>query len=545
MPSKSKNKPDLSSRYDQLAFDFQAVIESARVLSKEEVVTKGQEGADGEPYSPVSETADYMKRSVQFEQAWETTIQQARKLLLNKNALELYAEFITDLKAQIERGVPRTPKLARLLEQVVTRGLGVRREHFWIEKPQPGGTQWRVVNWDLGGIERHLRENLVGPDFLNAVTELDGAWGGRTPLVGASDVSQHRSAVPVPARFFKRSVPFVLNNAAGALFSLQDDKPRYDNLFDPKPNDELLRWMLIDPSYQDELEPEDYQRCLASAMDVGQYKFDLKHLLKADKYVPDIVFRDGSLFPQDAYLDNFVVENKRGEFTREAIREMLDCLSYAQSVGVIYCGVTKHVQLRVFSAVVDWFVARHIDRNWEVGSYTLNDGEAMSLLLASPEFVGDSLQSLVSTCLIRRSFTTRANLNTRTNLDNLDAYFQSYENQYGVDIRPYRQLCQVAHLYMFFMGHSKSPQQQLPRYEFFYSSTMGQPWIIVQKILSALQYCGLDADRDHSFMADKPIIYLIPRVTQQAHTLSKDVGKYIDTNTGQWIMARYRSMLKE
>src|SRR5438105_12622415 len=42
---------------------------------------------------------------------------------------------------------------------------------------------------------------------------------------------------------------------------------------------------LIDPSYQDELDGEDYQRCLASAMDVGQYKFDLEFLLKADKRV--------------------------------------------------------------------------------------------------------------------------------------------------------------------------------------------------------------------------------------------------------------------
>lgn len=546
MSRKPKTKSVLSSPYEQLPLDFQTVIESARVLSREEVVNRSQEGTDGEElYNPVAETADYMKRAVQFEEAWETTVQQARRTLLEKNALELYLEFIIDLKSQIEQGVPKTPRLTRLLEQVVIRGLGVKREHFWIEKPQRGGTQWRMVNWDLDGIERHLEGSIVGPNFLNPIDASESVWGDRAPIVGASDVSQHRSAVPVPARFFKRSVPFVLNNSAGALFSLQENKPRYDNLFDPKPNDELLRWMLIDPSYQDELEPEDYQRCLASAMDVGQYKFDLRYLLKADKCVPDIVLRDGSLFPQDAYLDNFVVENKRGEFTREAIREMLDCLSYAQSVGVVYCGVTKNVQLRVFSAILDWFVARHIDRNWGVGSYTLSDGQAMSLLLASPDFVGDNLKSLVSTCLIRRSFTTRANLNTRANLDDLDSYFRSYEHQSDVDIRPYRQLCQMAHLYMFFMGHSKSPQQQLPRYEFFYSSMMGQPWLIVQKLLSALQYCGLDVDRDHSFMADKPIVYLIPRVTQQAHVLSRDVGKYIDTNTGQSIMARYRTMLRE
>jgi hypothetical protein len=78
-------------------------------------------------------------------------------------------------------------------------------------------------------------------------------------------------------------------------------------------------------------------------MDVGQYKFDLEYLLKADRHRPDLILRDGSLFPQDAYLDNFAIPNKRGDFTREAIREMLDCLSYAKLLNVIYCGVSKNV----------------------------------------------------------------------------------------------------------------------------------------------------------------------------------------------------------
>src|SRR5204862_6753933 len=126
------------------------------------------------------------------------------------------------------------------------------------------------------------------------------------------------------------------------------DAPKFDNVFNPRPDDALLRWMLIDPSYQDDLEPEDYQRCLASAMDVGQYKFDLEYLMMANK-PPDVIFRDGSLFPQDAYLDNFVIENRRGDFTREAIRQMLLALVYAKDTSLIYCGVSKNVQLKMYS----------------------------------------------------------------------------------------------------------------------------------------------------------------------------------------------------
>jgi hypothetical protein len=301
--------------------------------------------------------------------------------------------------------------------------------------------------------------------------------------------------------------------------------------------------MLIDPSYQDELEQEDYERCIASAMDVGQYKFDINYLMKTDRR-PDIIFRDGSLFPQDAYETNYILESRRGEFTREAIRELLNSLLYADTSEIVYCGVAKNVLLKVYSAVVDWYIERYIDKNWSAGNYTLNDGQAMSLLLSTPSFVGSDLQQVVATCLIRRSFTTRATLNTRTNLGQLDSYFDSLQEAHrDIDITPYRQLCDIAHVYMFFMGHSKSPQQQLPRYEFYFPTTKASPSETAGRLLAALRICGLMDDHDHSFMADQPVTYLLPSVTQHAHQLSKDVGKQIDTATGQWIMSRYKRMI--
>lgn len=541
MPRKPRSSS--SDKHQQLKLDFDTVISSAQVLSREEIALKSQTNVDQQDYDPIGRTTEYMRRAVQIEEAWETTIQAARTALLGVDARSIYFDFLCDLKVQIEQNSAKSANQAKLLEAVAVRGLGMTRQHLRIDSPVRGGTRWRVhLNRDL--VQQHIGTHIVGKYFLNPIQVNSTLWEDHSLLVGASDVSQHRSAVPVPARFFKRSVPFVLNNAAGTLFTFQDNVPRYDNVFNPKPDETLLRWMLIDPSYQDELDREDYERCIASAMDVGQYKFDLEYLLKANKRPPDIIFRDGSLFPQDAYVDNFVIESKRGDFTREAIRELLSCLSYAREVGVVYCGVSKNVQLKVYSAVVDWFIAKHIDSNWEIGNYTLNDGQAMSLLLSSPSFTANNLEQSVATCLVRRSFTTRANLNTRTNIFDLDSYFRIYQNQHQeVDITPFKRLCDIAHVYMFFVGHSKSPQQQLPRYEFFYTESLGPVLTVSQKVLSALQYCGLMNDDDHSFMSDKPVTYLIPSVTQQAHLLSKNVGKYIDSGTGQWIMSRYRGML--
>jgi len=527
-----------SDQYQQLPFDFEAVIESSEVLSRDDVSSRLHE----QGYDPVEKTTAYMQRAVQIEEAWETTIQQARNELLELDPRALYLEFFLDMQQQIEQNGPRAGALASLVETVGVRGLGMTRSLVAIDKPRAGATRWKI-RLDVDAIRDHLAQHILGDKFLTPIKAGKSLGRGPSPLIGASDVSQHRSAVPVPARFFKRNVPFVLNNAAGALFSVEDGQPKYTNVFNPRPSDELLRWMLIDPSYQDELEPEDYERCIASAMDVGQYKFDLDYLIKSDKR-PDLIFRDGSLFPQDAYLDNFVLESKRGDFTREAIRELLSCLNYVSEVGTVYCGVSKNVQLKVYSAIVDWYIERYIDTSWTIGNYTLNDGQAMSLLLSAPSFVESDLQQVISTCLIRRSFTTRANLNTRANLTDLDAYFDNYQSQHqDFDIAPYRRLCHLAHVYMFFIGHSKSPQQQLPRYEFFHGPKFESPFEIAQAILTAVRTCGLMNDNDHSFMSDKPITYLIPSVTQQAHLLSKDVGKYIDTATGQRIMARYRSMV--
>lgn len=520
---------------DQFSFDFDKIVEAAEVLSGEQVAEK----ANVTGYDPVEKTTEYMHRTVKFEESWETTVQQARNELLQKDAREIYFDFLSDICNQIENDSPKAERYSELLEKVAIQGFGMSREEIDIQKPIRGGTRWRV-KFNKVEVERHLSSHIVGKNFLNEI-KIDENLP--EPFsIGSSDVSQHRSAVPFPSRFFKRAVPFVLNNAAGSLFRMEDGKGQYDNLFKPKPDEDMLRWMLIDPSYQDELNGEDYQRCLASAMDVGQYRFDYEFLLKSDNR-PTVILRDGSLFPQDAYLDNFIILNKRGEFVREAIREFLACLNYAKLVGTIYCGVSKAVRLRVYSAVTDWYIARHIDNSWEVGNYTLNDGQAMTLLLSSPDFVGDNLSEAIATCLIKRSFTTRANLNVKAGTTNdFDSYFQNYESHHQHEahlIADYKALCGIAHLYMCFIGHAKSPQQQLPRYEFFYDESFGDAEKIVSKILTSLQHCGLTIDYDHSLMSTEPITYLLPNVAQQAHKLSKDVGRQIDQNTKQWIMARY------
>jgi hypothetical protein len=540
-----RKKLPLADPDEKTLWDFATVIDEGKVYSKEEVAASTKPEEARTEYSPIDQTATYMQRAVRFEEVWETTIADARTRLLKVDARELFVDFFDDLVAQAKAGGPKAGRYVALLELVGIRGFGFTKEMLSFDRAPKGGAGCRI-HYKPKLVRKHIEDHVCGEHFLNILTVDHSAWDGRSPLVCASDVSQHRSAVPIPARYFKRTVPFVLNNAAGTVFTLHGGEAKYDNVFNPRPDESLLRWMLIDPSYQDELEPEDYNRCLASAMDVGQYKFDLEYLMKKDGRRPDIIFRDGSLFPQDAYLDNFFIDNKRGEFTREAIREFLACLTWAKEMPFVYCGVSKNVQLKIYSSVLDWFIAKNIDKTWDFGSYTFNDGEAMSMLLSSGTFVGSKLKNLIATCLIRRSFTTRANLNTRAQVENLAPYFAHYQSQHeDIDITPFVRLCEIGHVYMFFMGHSKNPQQRLPRYEFFIHDGLGPANMVPHRVLAALQTCGIEGDEDHSFMSEKPVTFLIPSVTQQAHILSKDVGKHIDSATGQWIMSRYKKLISK
>jgi len=559
-----RKKINHESTHIQLAMNFDQVLKSGTTLSRDEVL------GEMTGYDPIEKTAEYMRQLVESQRQWETTIQKAREGLMQSNPRELYYDFLQDLKRQIENNSTQSERLSKLLEQVAIRGLGMTPRHVQIRRPPRGSSRWKVDLDDQLIIE-HLQKHVIGKYFINSVKADNSLWNDGNFLIGSSDVSQHRSDVPTNARFFHRTVPFWLNNAAGSIIRVVNGVAQYDQgKFEPQPSQKLLEWMLIDPSYQDELEPEDFNRCTATSMDIGQYIFDNDHLLSATKTAPDIVLRDGSLFPQDAYLDNCFIDNRRGEFTREAISRLRACLNSSRDFDRIYCGVAKNVRLKVYSALVDWYVSRFIDQTWNVGGYTMTDGQSMTLLLSSPDLQQDNWNTVYSTCLIRRSFTTRATLNTKTDLDNINVYFQnllkrlteqsdslsneSYfqrkdPNFYKSIIKLYQNVCESFHTYIFFLSHSQQPNHLLPRYEFLDISSdksPKDPETVVRQIWTAIKLCGFHVDSDHSFMSADPIKYMIPAITQQAHNYSKDVGKSItDVTVKQRLWNRYNELVNE
>ena len=528
---KMNDKPD-TAKGGGASLDFGSFIKEAKAFSRADILN----------YSPVDQATRYVAKAVRLEKHWEDNVRKARDMLLQRNAAELYQKFFDDLAGRVNGGALQSPLFARTLENVAYNGFGMSREHLRITPPKKGGARYRV-SIDADKIKARLEESISGGTFLRTYEAKNAAsWRGRAPRVAGSDVSQHTSEIPVPGRFFQWTAPIVLNNAAGVLRS---ENGEIENLFNPRPDDELLRWMLIDPSYWEEMDPPDYRQCLTSAMDVGQYAFELDYLLRRDTAAADVIFRDGSLFPQDAYADNYVLDGRRGEFVRRAIQGLLACFSYAKELTSmpLYCGVVKSVQLKMFSALMDWFIADSIDSDWDFSGYTLNDGTAMNILLSHPSYRRGE-DSVVGTCLIRRSFSTRANLNRKVPSGNLEKYLLRFEEEHPhISMDPFKSLCEIGNLQMFFLGHSASPQQMIPRYEFFHHPRMGEPVDCAASVLAAVQHDGLSVDSDHSHMSKDTIEYLIPTATFTSHEISKKVGEYIDRETGAKIMSRIQTAI--
>ena len=193
--------------------DSQLEINFDEVISSAEVHSRPQEGTSQE-YDPLATTAEYMRHVVEIEQAWETTFQKARETLLQTKPQQLYFDFLMDLKHEIEQNSSKSEALSKLLEAVAIRGLGMSKQQIRVSQPSKGGTR-RKVDIDAEAVQKHLDDHILGEYFLNPITIDETVWDGRLPVIGASDVSQHRSAVP---DFFRR-IPFVLNNAAGTLYT--------------------------------------------------------------------------------------------------------------------------------------------------------------------------------------------------------------------------------------------------------------------------------------------------------------------------------------
>jgi hypothetical protein len=465
----------------------------------------------------------------------------------------LYFSFlkdcVTDLKSADKA---RQYKFAKQINNVAIMGLGIWQEDIGLTSA--GREVLKISgepNWTA--IKEHVEQTVFGNYFIEEYTVPSDniLWGGQFPLrMSACDASQHRFKLKVP--FNKTwATPVVVNNSGGTIKEGKDKSSNWKHVVVPKDTREYENWVILGPDDYAEMDEGDYEWAAKSSMDVGEFFVEETFIFKHGGLAlrPDVHFRDGRIFPQD-HLMNCKIENRHGQLTREAIYRMTSSIENANRLKILYCGVAKQVELKVYSTLISWYITKIMAKeSWNPTGQIISDSEMMRNLLFLPEFAATTFGKLLITCPIKRRFETASNLNRRTrkqvqnDLDSLDRVY------HGRDITA-RDIVNEAlkvSVVMFFAGHSRTDELYIPRYEFvpppdFFGAGSQN---IVYKVLSALRLATFDIDEDHLWGLEEPIRTLIPMPILIAHDLSKKMGEELASNFIQRTTAEFIRRLRE
>ncbi|MDE2852900.1 MAG: hypothetical protein OXN88_01885 [Chloroflexota bacterium] len=491
--------------------------------------------------SAVDQSADFMIEADLLGEQKEV-VDKARKLLQSEDPRELFYAFLRDSISDLQTAQSGQRYLiARQIDDVALAGLGIWQEDLGL---RPIKNSLRVSGrpeWDR--IKQHINDTVLGEYFLQKreVPDNQTIWGTTFPLrLSACDASQHRLKLKVPTNTVWAS-PVIVNNAGGVIKELSQPDVQWRNIAVPRGLREYEDWVILGPADYAEMEEGDYEWSAKSAMDVGQFFVEETFIFRhggASK-PPDVHFRDGRVFPQDKLM-NSTIENRHGQLTREAIDRMVSTCGEAQKQGILFCGVAKQVQLKVYSTLINWYISRCMERvDWNPTLKSINDTEMMRHLLPVHEFHADFNAVLVATPIVRR-FHTTSNLNrrTRSQVENDMSRLAQVHHNRNRTARDIAEEALKLDVVMFFAGHARTNEQFLPRYEYVRNGNNHVDRDLT-RVLSALRSATFDMDTDHLRGLDEPINTLVPTPVLVAHHISKSVGGELALSFKQRTLARF------
>ncbi len=500
----------------------------------------------------VIRTADYLTAASLLDEE-KDVLQETLGKLTKENPRELYLAFLKDcVQALKVADKAQQYRFARQLNDVGIMGLGLWQEDIGLTAS--GQQTLRITgepNWAI--IKEHIDQTIFGEYFIEEYNvPVDNAlWGSEFPLrMSACDASQHRGKLKVP--FNKTwATPIIVNNSAGTIKERQGEKPKWKHVAVPKDTREYEDWVIVGPDDYAEMDEGDYEWAAKSSMDVGEFfveeTFIFKHGGLSQK--PDVHFRDGRVYPQD-HLMNCRIENRHGQLTREAIYRMVSTVRTATELKILYCGVAKQVQLKVYSTLIDWYITKIMGKTgWNPTKQVISDSEMIRNLLYRNDFSAATFEKVYLICPILRRFETASNLNRRTRnqvVNDLNSLNKTYHSR-GITARDIVNEALKIEVVMFFAGHSRSDELYIPRYEFVVpnKSSLQNLHDLICKTLSALRLATFDTDEDHLWGLDEPIKTLIPMPILVAHDLSKKMGEELASNFTQRAMAEFIKRMRE
>jgi hypothetical protein len=523
--------------------------ERGQSLSFEETLSRLEAERRVDP--AVTRAADYLVAASLLDEK-KDVLQEAKVRLEKENPRELYLAFLKDCVQNLKSAnKAHQYKFARQLNDVAVMGLGIWQEDLGITAV--GQDALRIAgepDWDV--VKDHVARTVLGDYFIQEMTVPadNQIWGSEFPLrMSACDASQHRFKLRVP--FNKTwATPVVINNSGGTVKERDGGKSKWRHVAVPKDTREYESWVIVGPDDYAEMDEGDYEWAAKSSMDVGEFFVEETFIFKHGGLTlkPDVHFRDGRIFPQDKLM-NCKIENRHGQLTREAMYRMVTTCRTANDLKILYCGVAKQVNLKVYSTLVNWYITKIMGKpNWNPTGQVLNDTELMRHLIPHPDFNGKSFHKIYMSCPILRRFETASNLNRRTRKqaqNDLDSLSKVYHVRY-LTARDIAEETLKLNIIMFFAGHSTTNELYMPRYEFAtLPSTMAEGLNhTVLKVLSALRLASFDIDEDHLRGLEEPIKTLVPTPILVAHDISKKMGEELASNFAQRTTAEFIKRLK-
>jgi Fe2+ or Zn2+ uptake regulation protein len=360
-------------------------------------------------------------------------------------------------------------------------------------------------------------------------------------------------------------------------------------------DDPTYKGMVLAPFMFPTLTESDYEHMVRAATDVVQMRVDddifngkARDLATGEQIMaPRVHIRDGTITPQERYFNHYYRMDPYGDIVREGIqhtRNILQRIVTARGAPQIYAGAVKSTQIRLFSRLINWYIAQGskqtlgeaIEPNWD-GSRAefISDIDVMTNLFASLPDRGEKDGFLVS-CVVLRQFASLTDFfDTSVHTDSdwflklcehrLNA-LEAYERFRG-GFLPYHalisedDLANDSYVYLlehadyasFYIGHTGgNPAPKIPRYEFLCSlrttPTFGAKEHVehtVRQLVTALLTCHLAPDRDHNFLSKLSLVKMVPFVVYQAHEFAKVLGKRLESDFKSAVVKRLAERRKQ
>ena len=591
---------------------------------------------------PFIKSTESMARAVEAQQYFlqhrDTIIRRAAQALCNEPAVELFLRWIHDLVVAIifdlinfqaiEEEGPHIGKAVladssmehRLraqcdaLRELLYRQLSI--PHSVVNLPEWDGPHGLKVTSSFIYYPDELRDVLerrvfgvgerrtvlgsvnVQPDALKAAS--------KELIISGSDGSFHAGTLGIrTAQGYIEDESFVItfNNSVvyersserleeqrGAKKFLHSAPVTRETLDDP-----TYKGMVLAPFMFPTLTESDYEHMVRAATDVVQMRVDddifngrARDLATGEQIMaPRVHIRDGTITPQERYFNHYYRMDPYGDIVREGIqhtRNILQRIVTARGAPQIYAGAVKSTQIRLFSRLVNWYIAKGskqtlgeaIEPNWD-GSRAefISDIDVMTNLFASFPDPGQKDGFWVS-CVVLRQFASLTDFFDtpvddesdwfpalcRHRLNALDAY-----ERFGGGFLPYHalisedDLANDSYVYLleradyasFYVGHTGGiPAPKIPRYEFLCSlrstpTPRAEEHVehTIQQLVTALLTCHLTPDRDHNFLSKLSLVKMIPFVVYQAHEFAKVLGKRLESDFKSAVVKRLADRRKQ